>query len=139
MACEVRGYLVKLLPPDSEFSPKRLTKPCLPVLLFRTGQLLVDPSHAELAESLGASTQPASTTYDVAMVGAAPGRACRGGLGVAAGAPGTPDSRAADAIEGLSRQQRLGPSLHRRRFRPRGLCRGAPPPLPAALSASPSG
>jgi thioredoxin reductase (NADPH) len=44
----------------------------LPVVLFRTGQVLVDPSHAELTELLGASTRPAPTTYDVAIVGAGP-------------------------------------------------------------------
>ena len=34
-------------------------------MVFRTGQVLVDPSHAELAELLGASTrpQPAATTW----------------------------------------------------------------------------
>ena len=30
----------------------------LPVMVFRTGQVLVDPSHAELAELLGGSTRP---------------------------------------------------------------------------------
>jgi thioredoxin reductase (NADPH) len=40
------------------------------VVVFRTDRVLVDPSHAELTEFLGASTHPASTTYDVAIVGA---------------------------------------------------------------------
>jgi len=44
----------------------------LPVLLFRTGRVLVDPSHAELTEFLGASTRPEPTTYDVAIIGAGP-------------------------------------------------------------------
>jgi thioredoxin reductase (NADPH) len=44
----------------------------LPVVIFRTGQVLVDPSHAELTEFLGASTHPEPTTYDVAIVGAGP-------------------------------------------------------------------
>ncbi|HVD14379.1 MAG TPA: FAD-dependent oxidoreductase [Actinomycetota bacterium] len=44
----------------------------LPVVLFRTGRALVDPSHAELTEFLGASTRPEATTYDVAIVGAGP-------------------------------------------------------------------
>ena len=44
----------------------------LPVVVFRTGRVLVDPSHAELTEFLGASTHPASTTYDLAIVGAGP-------------------------------------------------------------------
>ena len=43
----------------------------LPVVIFRTGQVLVDPSHAELTEFLGASIRPAATCYDVAIVGAA--------------------------------------------------------------------
>jgi thioredoxin reductase (NADPH) len=44
----------------------------LPVVVFRTGDVLVDPSHAELSEFLGASTRPEPTTYDVAIVGAGP-------------------------------------------------------------------
>jgi hypothetical protein len=30
----------------------------LPVVIFRTGQVLVDPSHAELTELLGAAIRP---------------------------------------------------------------------------------
>jgi thioredoxin reductase (NADPH) len=44
----------------------------LPVIVFRTGQVLVDPSHPELTELLGGSTNPDATTYDVAVVGAGP-------------------------------------------------------------------
>jgi len=44
----------------------------LPVVIFRTGQVLVDPSHAELTEFLGASIRPAATSFDVAIVGAGP-------------------------------------------------------------------
>jgi thioredoxin reductase (NADPH) len=44
----------------------------LPVVVFRTGRALVDPSHAELTEFLGASTHPQLTAYDVAIVGAGP-------------------------------------------------------------------
>ena len=44
----------------------------LPVVIFRTGQVLVDPSHAELTEFLGARIRPAATSYDVAIVGAGP-------------------------------------------------------------------
>jgi thioredoxin reductase (NADPH) len=44
----------------------------LQVVIFRTGQVLVDPSHAELTKFLGASIRPAPTTYDVAIVGAGP-------------------------------------------------------------------
>ena len=41
-------------------------------MVFRTGQVLVDPSHAELAELLGASTRPQASRYDLAIVGAGP-------------------------------------------------------------------
>jgi thioredoxin reductase (NADPH) len=44
----------------------------LPVVIFRTGRVLVDPSHAELAELLGASTRPQAGRYDLAIVGAGP-------------------------------------------------------------------
>jgi thioredoxin reductase (NADPH) len=36
-----------------------------PVVVFRTGRVLVDPSHAELAELLGASTRPQAGRYDL--------------------------------------------------------------------------
>ena len=38
--------------------------------IFRTGQVLVDPSHAELTEFLGAAIRPAASSYDIAIVGA---------------------------------------------------------------------
>ena len=44
----------------------------LPVVIFRTGQVLADPSHAELTEFLGAAIRPTATNYDVAIVGAGP-------------------------------------------------------------------
>jgi thioredoxin reductase (NADPH) len=44
----------------------------LPVVIFRTGQVLVDPSHAELTEFLGAAIRPGVTSYDVAIVEAGP-------------------------------------------------------------------
>jgi thioredoxin reductase (NADPH) len=44
----------------------------LPVMIFRTGRVLVDPSHAELTAFLGAAVRPAATSYDVAIVGAGP-------------------------------------------------------------------
>jgi thioredoxin reductase (NADPH) len=44
----------------------------LPVVVFRTGRVLVDPSHAQLAELLGASTRPQAGRYDLAIVGAGP-------------------------------------------------------------------
>lgn len=42
------------------------------VLLFHTGQVLVDPSNADVAAILGATTHPGSKTRDVAIVGAGP-------------------------------------------------------------------
>jgi thioredoxin reductase (NADPH) len=44
----------------------------LPVVVYRTGQVLADPSHAELAEFLGVAIHPQATNYDVAIVGAGP-------------------------------------------------------------------
>jgi thioredoxin reductase (NADPH) len=45
----------------------------LPVMVFYTGQVLVDPSHAELVRALGFPTHASSaTTYDLAIVGAGP-------------------------------------------------------------------
>ena len=44
----------------------------LPVIVFRTGGVLVDPSHVELVELLGASAHPQATRYDLAIVGAGP-------------------------------------------------------------------
>ena len=41
-------------------------------MVFRTGQVLLDPSHAELVELLGASTRPQAGSYDLAIVGAGP-------------------------------------------------------------------
>jgi thioredoxin reductase (NADPH) len=44
----------------------------LPVLVFYTGRVLVDPSNAELAEHLGWRRRPPAGTYDVAVVGGGP-------------------------------------------------------------------
>jgi len=44
----------------------------LPVLLFRRGQALADPSDAELAKALGFGTSPAPGGCDVLIVGAGP-------------------------------------------------------------------
>jgi len=41
-------------------------------VIFRIGRVLVDPSHAELAELLGASIRPQAGRYDLAIVGAGP-------------------------------------------------------------------
>src|ERR671921_2050920 len=42
------------------------------VLHFHTGQVLVDPSNADVAAMLGATTQPGRKTRDLAIVGAGP-------------------------------------------------------------------
>jgi thioredoxin reductase (NADPH) len=44
----------------------------LPVVVLFDGQVLVDPSNAEVAEALGIRTRPEATTYDLAVVGAGP-------------------------------------------------------------------
>jgi thioredoxin reductase (NADPH) len=44
----------------------------LPVVLFRRGLVLVDPSHAELSAALGLRTSPAPGGCDVLIVGAGP-------------------------------------------------------------------
>ena len=44
----------------------------LPVLMFYNGQVLVDPSNAELGEQLGFRRRPPEGTCDVAVVGAGP-------------------------------------------------------------------
>jgi thioredoxin reductase (NADPH) len=44
----------------------------LPVLLFHSGQVFVDPSDAELAEALGYRTSTSARSYDLVIVGAGP-------------------------------------------------------------------
>ena len=44
----------------------------LPVVVFHSGRVFVDPSNAELAEGLGFGTRPAAATYDLVIVGAGP-------------------------------------------------------------------
>ena len=44
----------------------------LPVVVFRRGMVLVDPSHAELVGALGLQTRPAAGGCDVLIVGAGP-------------------------------------------------------------------
>jgi thioredoxin reductase (NADPH) len=44
----------------------------LPVVLFHSGQVFVDPSNPELAEALGFGTRPAAGSYDLVIVGAGP-------------------------------------------------------------------
>ncbi len=44
----------------------------LPILITRTGRALVDPSHEELATTLGFSTEPQQRHCDLAIIGAGP-------------------------------------------------------------------
>jgi thioredoxin reductase (NADPH) len=44
----------------------------LPVVVFHSGRVFVDPSNAELAEALGFGTRPTAAAYDLAIVGAGP-------------------------------------------------------------------
>jgi thioredoxin reductase (NADPH) len=44
----------------------------LPVVLFRRGLVLVDPTHAELSAALGMRTSPAGGACDILIVGAGP-------------------------------------------------------------------
>jgi thioredoxin reductase (NADPH) len=44
----------------------------LPVVVFHSGQVFVDPSDAELAAGLGYGTRPAAGAYDLVIVGAGP-------------------------------------------------------------------
>jgi thioredoxin reductase (NADPH) len=44
----------------------------LPVVVFHSGQVFVDPSNAELAEALGFGTAPTASSYDLVIVGAGP-------------------------------------------------------------------
>jgi thioredoxin reductase (NADPH) len=44
----------------------------LPVVVFHSGRVFVDPSNAELAAALGFGTRPAAAGYDLAIIGAGP-------------------------------------------------------------------
>ncbi|HZA71385.1 MAG TPA: FAD-dependent oxidoreductase [Propionibacteriaceae bacterium] len=44
----------------------------LPVMLFHSGAVLVDPTNADVVDVLGVSTSPPTTTCDVLVVGAGP-------------------------------------------------------------------
>jgi thioredoxin reductase (NADPH) len=68
-----------LYPPDSETGRRLLAEAGqdgarLPVIVFHSGQVLVDPSHAQLAEALGFPTRPAVAPgpYDVVIAGGGP-------------------------------------------------------------------
>ena len=44
----------------------------LPVMLFHSGSVLIDPSNADVVEVLGMNTRPPTTSCDVLVVGAGP-------------------------------------------------------------------
>jgi thioredoxin reductase (NADPH) len=44
----------------------------LPVMLFYSGTILVDPSNADVIEELGMTIRPSSTTCDLVVLGAGP-------------------------------------------------------------------
>jgi thioredoxin reductase (NADPH) len=44
----------------------------LPVVVFHSGRVFVDPSNAELAAALGFGTKPAAETYEMVIIGAGP-------------------------------------------------------------------
>jgi thioredoxin reductase (NADPH) len=64
--------------PDDSVDGRRLLEEAgedgtrLPVVVFRRGMVLVDPSYAELAAALGLQTHPAAGGCDVMIVGAGP-------------------------------------------------------------------
>jgi len=64
--------------PDDSVGGRRLLEESgedgtrLPVVVFRRGMVLVDPSHAELVGTLGLQTRPAAGGCDVLIVGAGP-------------------------------------------------------------------
>jgi len=64
--------------PDDSVDGRRLLEEAgedgtrLPVVVFRRGMVLVDPSYAELAAALGLQTHPAGGGCDVVIVGAGP-------------------------------------------------------------------
>jgi thioredoxin reductase (NADPH) len=71
------GVPAAFSPPDSDEGRRilerhRLDAGRLPVLAFRRGTAIVDPSHERLAVALGFPTEPELTECDVVIVGAGP-------------------------------------------------------------------
>ena len=64
--------------PDDSVAGRRLLEEAgedgtrLPVVVFRRGMVLVDPSYAELVEALGLQTRPAAGGCDLVVIGAGP-------------------------------------------------------------------
>jgi thioredoxin reductase (NADPH) len=81
----------------------------LPVVLFRRGLALVDPTHAELSAALGLRTSPASGGCDVLIVGAGP-------AGLAAAVYAASEGFAAQLLEPAVPGGQAGTSSHIRNY-----------------------
>jgi thioredoxin reductase (NADPH) len=81
----------------------------LPVVLFRRGLVLVDPTHAELTAALGMRTRPAGGGCDVLIVGAGP-------AGLAAAVYAASEGFAAQVLEPAVPGGQAGTSSHIRNY-----------------------
>src|SRR5215217_3336156 len=81
----------------------------LPVVLFRRGLVLVDPSHAELTAALGLRTSPASGGCDILIVGAGP-------AGLAAAVYAASEGFEAQVLEPAVPGGQAGTSAHIRNY-----------------------
>ena len=81
----------------------------LPVVLFRRGLALVDPTHAELSAALGLRTSPAPGGCDVLIVGAGP-------AGLAAAVYAASEGYAAQVLEPAVPGGQAGTSSHIRNY-----------------------
>jgi thioredoxin reductase (NADPH) len=81
----------------------------LPVVLFRRGLVLVDPTHAELTRALGMRTSPAGGGCDVLIVGAGP-------AGLAAAVYAASEGFAAQVLEPAVPGGQAGTSSHIRNY-----------------------
>jgi thioredoxin reductase (NADPH) len=81
----------------------------LPVVLFRRGLVLVDPTHAELTAALGLRTSPAPGGCDVLIVGAGP-------AGLAAAVYAASEGYAAQVLEPAVPGGQAGTSSHIRNY-----------------------
>jgi thioredoxin reductase (NADPH) len=81
----------------------------LPVVLFRSGLVLVDPTHAQLTATLGMRTSPAPGACDVLIVGAGP-------AGLAAAVYAASEGFAAQVLEPAVPGGQAGTSSHIRNY-----------------------
>jgi thioredoxin reductase (NADPH) len=81
----------------------------LPVVLFRGGLVLVDPTHAELSAALGMRTSPATGGCDILVVGAGP-------AGLAAAVYAASEGFAAQVLEPAVPGGQAGTSSHIRNY-----------------------